>query len=385
MTSTAANVNDDSLVLSEVKTGVYIYNRSTHPPAEQLSLKLAELYGGANTQCLLATSGMNAISTTIQMVIHRLGGTDDHINLIQSSRVFSPTITTFKYWEEIHNCKRYLFDPADTQERLIGLLDQDSMRDQINIVFVESCSNPEGIVFDMSVLAEWRKLSKQCVVIVDNTWLSSTIFNPLDHGADLVVTSLTKYYSGGSCIAGAILTRNAQFYNALLKLHRVTGIHVSPIHCEHVLEALKTLDERVLRASDTTVELLQLLTQKCPQLIDGTVVVTHPALHSHPSYALSKTYFKCNSVTKEVMYPSVLSFIIPMKLKQAQVWLESKSQEIAYKTSFGARESRLDTFPKRVSNQTTQCRLSVGADDSPERLFILLYSAFAALPQTILK
>ena len=65
-------------------------------------------------------------------------------------------------------------------------------------------------------------------VVVDNTWLTGVIFNPLQHHADVVVASLTKYYGAGSAIAGTIIFKDFKYFNEAEDFLGFTGIHLSP-------------------------------------------------------------------------------------------------------------------------------------------------------------
>ena len=76
---------------------------------------------------------------------------------------------------------------------------------------MESCSNPTGKMVKWEKIKEFKNKFKNLTVIVDNSWLSCYIFNPFLFDVDVVLNSLTKYYSGGTAICGAILfkKRNA--------------------------------------------------------------------------------------------------------------------------------------------------------------------------------
>ena len=99
--------------------------------------------------------------------------------------------------------------------------------------------------------------SKQLYVIADNTWLSSAIFNPLYHNADIAVTSLTKYYSAGSCICGAILTRNNNLYDHMMVFIKRNGLHVSPLNCQLVSTQIVSLKDRIEKSSATTIKVVK--------------------------------------------------------------------------------------------------------------------------------
>lgn len=308
------SADSDSLVLSkrEPDDG-YSYNRSSHPSQETVEWQLCKLYNVPYDEprggCCLSSSGMNAISNTLQALLN----TGEYGMIAYGSELYCDTPRTIDFWAKQYRVQTRAI-PVQSSAEMLATMEQ--LKGQAIILLVEACSNPSGHVFDFGLLPKLRQTCRRLTVVVDNTWLTSIICNPLDLGADIVVTSLTKYYSAGSCIAGAILTRNARFAKDILQLVHQTGMHVSPHHCDLILQALPTLEERVRKASDVTVQLL-LDSPPCMQQI------SHPFLPNHPSHALAQRYF-----TKGV-YPSVLqsrrALIFGVKMHCAPVKTCSKN------------------------------------------------------------
>lgn len=73
---------------------------------------------------------------------------------------------------------------------------------KIDLFLFEACSNPSGLFFNFNIL---KKFPSHTKVVCDNTWLSPALFNPIKQGADVIVESMTKYISGGTCIGGLII------------------------------------------------------------------------------------------------------------------------------------------------------------------------------------
>ena len=71
--------------------------------------------------------------------------------------------------------------------------------------------------------------------IIDNTWLTSTIFNPFMYDVDIAVTSLSKHYSGGHCISGALICKNINYYQVAKDWYTSRGYHVSTHSCSIIL------------------------------------------------------------------------------------------------------------------------------------------------------
>ena len=124
-------------------------------------------------------------------------------------------------------------------------------------------------------------MSSQLVVIVDNTWLTDLIFNPFMYDVDVVVTSLTKYYSGGCAIGGAILSRS-QFDRYFEENIKRNGLHVSPYNARIISENLISLEQRLKQSSQTTLQVLKQL-ETNPKI----TTLVHPAIDTHPSHQLA--------------------------------------------------------------------------------------------------
>ena len=214
-------------------------------------------------------------------------------------------------------------------------------------MFIESCSNPNGHIFDFSILPQLKKLSSIFVCVVDNTWLTDVIFNPFEYGADIVVTSLTKYYSGGNAIAGAILgslEKVEPIYHYTIR----SGLYVSPYNIDVILKNIQTLEKRIQKSSKTTLKILKKLNKI------KNLKLNHPFLDEHDSNKLAKKYFK------NELYPSVFTFFSNKEKKEVLKMM--KESNIEHKTSFGAKHLRTDPYPKKYGDETL-CRIAIGYED----------------------
>ena len=225
-----------------------------------------------------------------------------------------------------------------TNEEKFTKLVETECKGKRNILFVESCSNPDGYILGHEMIALLRSYSSTSIVVMDNTWLSAAIFNPFapPFQADIVVNSLTKYYSCGTAIGGAILLRKtdseqlAVISTAIERWIKMNGLHTSPHNAEQICKQLDTLSARVKQSSALTSSLL------LSELKD--IQLLHPLLPSHPSYSLAKKYWKGDCL------PSVFTFAVPRPHRGMVKFLE-KQKFIDYKTSFGSTKSRIDPFP----------------------------------------
>ena len=236
------------------------------------------------------------------------------------------------------------------KEDILKQLFQECAADDKRIIFYfETCSNPNGHIFRFEFLQELKEMCPNLRVVVDNTWVSSVLFNPFQfEEVDVVVNSLTKYYGAGkSGILGISIAKTKEFGDILFDYGRFKGLHVSPLYCQSVVEQMETMEERIRKSSGTTVNVIK-------ELVKNGIEVIHPCLEDNTSYERAKRYFGG-------LYPSVFTFIIPEKKDKAMERMANNGIELS--TSFGSATSRFDSWPLSKKKKTI-CRFSVGYDES---------------------
>ena len=329
-------------------------------------------------KCELTSSGMNAISAVFHGILlkHKMMMNNDKLtmNIIHSNELYCDTPKLIKYFVEFYNSNINIIkinNICNTNE-IINLFQSEQIKKtNINILFIETCSNPNGYVMDFKYInllkTNTMKNNGYCYIIMDNTWLTSTIFNPFKFGADFVVISLSKYYSGGCCIGGAVLNNGQSKENNLLfdiiaNWIRINGIHISPYHCKLILNNIDLMDKRIHQTSNITKKCIDLLQQNIDN--NKLLKINHPYLKNHESYNLYKKY-----INSQLLYSSVISFKISItKNKKVKKWLNS-SNKILAKTSFGGKDTRFDTFPSKAKDGSgTWCRFAIGYNDTFENI-----------------
>ena len=323
----------------------FFYNRAIHKSYNNVCYQLAKKYQVGKGGVVLTSSGMAAINLALTSIL--IKNKWDHINIIYSDELYCDTPRLLKHMVKIYgNIDTYLIDVTDTSH-IKGIFEE--LRGQTNILFIESCSNPTGKIMDFSIIPSLVELSKDMFFIVDNTWVSSAIFNPLDYGADLVATSLTKYYSGGHCISGAVIGKG-QLMKDIYQHAKITGNHISLPYCEIISRQMPQMELRIKKTSPMTLNIAKFL-ENHPKVSN----VTHPLLESHPSYALARKYF-------DNLGPSVLTFNLKFNTKgNCMRWMDS-SDLIQLQTSFGGKETKFDQWPSRFGKdfEIFQVRLAIG-------------------------
>ena len=249
--------------------GPHEYIRSSNPTRQALEKQLAELeharYG------LAFSSGM-AAETAILLGTLKSG---DHI--IGFDDLYGGT-------KRVINT---VFNNFGITADYIDVTDYDLLQKYIKpntrMIWLESPTNPLMKLADIRAISDIAKKQK-LLVVVDNTFLTPYLQNPLDLGADIVVHSGTKYFGGHSDVLnGAIMLNDSTLFDKLYHVQNSTGGVLSPFDSYLVLRGLKTLHIR-MEAHEHNASLLAAYLEKHPKVSK----VYYPGLKSHPQYALAQ-------------------------------------------------------------------------------------------------
>lgn len=317
----------------EEKTKYYVRNSGTH--RKNLKNNIERRYKSINT-CIL-TSEMHAINIT---VMHVLEATDKKYFLYMDELYCDVLTKVIR-----NNIKKYpdiIFIKFKVDD-LKNVLSQ--YKNNIVCIYLESCSNPTGNIVDFNLL----KNIKNTEIIVDNTWLTSLVFNPFKFGATIVIESCAKYNSAGKCIAGFVTFNKKSDISINIRNYVYDmGIHISPIYCEHIIKCIKTLKDKISVSYKRTIECINELKE------EKNIEIIHPSIKTHPSYG---------NIDFSVYGPSVFCIKIFKKLgyKEYKSVIEQACEkaDIKYSTSFGKSYDLIDQWPKR-KKQYIQLRISVG-------------------------
>ena len=343
------------LVIQQIENGS-VYCRSMSAQSLSLIEILEKCYPckQGSVKSIITPSGMAAISVTLTALL--MEHKTEKINIIRGDELYCDTPRLTRYLSKSYDFVEHTFNVNDNKA-IMDIFDKDGVNKQTNILFIESASNPSGDIFDYSIIPMLRKKSKRLYVIVDNTWLTHIIFNPFAYDADIVVTSLTKYYSAGKCIAGAIICKK-KLHSKLFDYLRINGLHVSPLYCQFVIDSMASMEERLVKSSNITAKVANLMTN------DKRLTIRHASISTDPSYQLALKFYK--KIGDVVIYPSIISFTVPMKRDAAVEWM--KSTNIRYETSYGSSYSKFDPWPEEYGDRTL-CRLAIGFDDNDEQVW----------------
>ncbi len=257
------------------KREAYIYARGGNPARTALADKMATLegFGLESAAAEIFGSGMAAISAAL-MGLARAG---DHIVAQQ-----------VLYGSADHLISHVLPDYGITSSRYVGLepaaLDGElSKHPNTKVVYLETPANPTMTVIDIAASAEVAH-AHGAKVIVDNTFATPILQRPLEHGADIVVHSTTKYINGhGTIIGGAVIAADpALLEESIAPLIRFTGGVPSPFDCWLTNIGLKTLPLRMRQHCINAAAVASFLETH------PAVTATHyPGLAGHPQHELA--------------------------------------------------------------------------------------------------
>jgi methionine-gamma-lyase len=261
-----ASLAEKQAVLNDEREG-YVYTRDGNPTSRMFERKLALLEGAEES--LLAASGMGAISATLLSLL----GSGDH--LVASDAVYV-------------NAERLMREDLPgfgIETTFVDITDLDAVaaaiRPETRVLYAESLANPTLVVADLPALAALAH-ERGLTFIVDNTFASPYLLRPLEHGADLVVHSATKYLSGhGDAIAGVVSGSRA-LTKRIHELIAHLGSPISPFNAWLLLRGIKTLELRMERHCLNAQRLAEYLASR-PEVER----VNYPGLPNHPGHDLA--------------------------------------------------------------------------------------------------
>lgn len=281
-----------------------IYGRLTNPTQEVFEKRMAALEGGV--AALAVASGAAAIAYTFQNIT-RAG---DHI--VAANTIYGGTYNLLAHTLPVSGVTTTFVDPSAPANF------EAAIRPETKLIFIEILGNPHSNIVDMEAVAEIAH-RHHIPLVVDNTFGTPYLIRPIEHGADIVVHSATKFIGGhGTSLGGVIVDGGTFDWQASGKfpqltepdpcyhgirftevagkaafvvrvraiLLRDTGAAISPFNAFLLLQGLETLSLRVERHVENALKIVDFL--KSHPRIEA---VHHPALPEHPDHALYLRYF----------------------------------------------------------------------------------------------
>ncbi len=173
-----------------------IYSRIMNPTVDVLEQRVAALEGG------IAALGVSAGSAAVNYCILNLAEAGD--NIVSAPQLYGGTYTLFAHMLPKQGIE-VRFAESDDPKDMAKLID-----DKTKAVYCESIGNPAGNICDLAKIAKMAH-SKGVPVIVDNTVASPALINPIEHGVDIVLHSMTKYIGGHGTTIGGVVVDSGKF------------------------------------------------------------------------------------------------------------------------------------------------------------------------------
>jgi cystathionine gamma-synthase len=244
--------------------GGHDYARTINPTRTALEQCLASLEGGAHGVCF--SSGMGA--TTAIMELFSPGSRTVAINDVYGG--------TYRLFSKMYASKGYNYEFLDLTDEGIA---RQAFEAPADLVWLETPSNPLLKIVDIAAIAE-RAHAAGAIVVVDNTFASPYLQQPLALGADIVVHSTTKYIGGHSdAVGGVAITNDDETAQRLHFVQNSTGAVPGPVDCFLTLRGAKTLAVRMERHCDNAEAIARWLTES-----PAVSHVYYPGLASHPGH-----------------------------------------------------------------------------------------------------
>jgi cystathionine beta-lyase/cystathionine gamma-synthase len=256
-------------VLTELgKNKGYDYARTNHPNRKALERTMAKLEGGQSAYVF--SSGMAGIDA-----VFRLLRPGDHVILSEAvyGGVFRLSTQLL-----VHFGMEFSFVDTSSVEAVLGAL-----RPNTKMLYVETPTNPTLRVADLTAMAKVAN-DRNVTLVVDNTFLSPYLQQPIEFGAHIVVHSMTKYLNGHSdSTGGAVILTRPEDAEKIYFIQRSAGSGLAPMDCFLVSRGIKTLAVRMLQHNANGIAVARHLDAH-PKVRK----VHYPGLSSHPQHEIAR-------------------------------------------------------------------------------------------------
>ena len=282
-----------------------IYGRLTNSTQDVFEKRIAALEGGV--AALATASGAAAITYTIQA----LAQSGDHI--VAQKTIYGGSYNLLAHTLSQFNVETTFVDAHNLSEV------ESAIRENTKAIYLETLGNPNSDIPDVEKIAEIAH-KHGIPLVIDNTFGTPYLFRPIEHGADIVVHSATKFIGGHGTTLGGVIVDSGKFdwnksgkYKPIAApnpsyhgvnfaevvgpaafvtyiraiLLRDTGATISPFNAFLLLQGTETLSLRIERHVENTKKVVEFLSKH--PLVEK---VNHPSLKDHPDHALYEKYFK---------------------------------------------------------------------------------------------
>jgi len=317
----------------------YSYSRTNNPTVSTLEAKLAEVEHGFGSSCF----GTGMAATTSAICATMKAG--DHC-----------VITECSYGGTNRSCREF-FTPLGMEFSFVDFTDPETVRKAIKpntkLIFSETPANPLLTLTDLDAIS---KIAKEhgCVHVCDATFATPVMLRPLDHGCDMVIQSLTKYYEGHNMMTGgAVISKTQELHEKVKWVQNVHGNIMSPFCAFIMLQTCKTMALRVRQQSQTAKTIARFL-ESHPKVTK----VMYPGLESFPQKELADRYHRNG------LHGGMLWFDIMGGSEAGTKLMDNIPRPWSLCENLGATESIITACAVMThANMPKECRLQLGITD----------------------
>lgn len=348
---------DDVETLHRILAGErpgYVYSRYGNPTTAALEEAVAALEGG--NSAVAFASGMAAIHAALLATGLRSGDT-----IVAARDLYGVTYTLLVEVLPPLGVRTHFVEIAQTEEVITAL-----EKERPRLLILETMSNPLLVVPDLLPLIEAaHRVGAQ--VLVDNTFATPYLLRPLEHGADYVIHSLTKYLAGHDDVMGGIVVPREERAGEVRRMARVVGAVLGPNEAWLAHRGLKTLALRMRQHCQNAAQVAAWL-EGHPRVAR----VYYPGRPSHPQHAIAARLFRPHA------FGGMVSFEVAENSAEAAIACMERLHLVLPGTTLGCVHS-LILHPARTSHRglspeqraawgirDSLLRLSVGIEDAEE-------------------
>ncbi|WP_185851634.1 trans-sulfuration enzyme family protein [Blattabacterium cuenoti] len=320
------------------------YTRTNNPTRKILEHLITDLESGYAS--LAFSSGLASVDAILKLLKYGdeivavddiYGGTFRLLNLYKKLNIYSKFVDTTFY------------------ENVIS-----SLSKRTKLVWLETPTNPTLKISDIKKISfSTKEINPNILIVVDNTFASPAIQNPLNLGADIVIHSATKYLAGHSdVLAGLITVKNPDLYEKLKYIQNATGGILSPFDSWLTIRGCQTLYLRVKKQSENAFEVASFLEKEKKNCIDK---IYYPGLPSHKNHTIA--------VKQQRYFGGIVSFSLKDDTIESAKKVVTSTKLFKLAESLGGTKS-LICHPATMTHKSTplEIRKNAGIQDSLIRL-----------------